>query len=335
MKSPSSSTTAAGRRLTQPVALTGIHPVEDWPWAQERVNFVVVGPRAGSPWKIREPTLRGEGPNHHSSVRFFVEDAKGRRLRVKQYYHDWWMPTVCDISFRAPGRPVVYGDAVAFVGRDYRRHEAACGHTWGTGVEFSLDAGTLKDSEWADLWRSLDALDPSAVPDARRTSFARRNYWNRWGRTVAPWDTSEISSLRWSDPSSEMLEAAAWAVTADAWAPVPGSADSVGTRTGPFGEEVQAVFRRPVDLECSAWLRILRNPPDSWRPLVDASEVNRPSWSKVEIGGHTVERASMEPSVGNWYYAWRDGAKACELHLRARRGLDARAADQAVRGLLG
>jgi hypothetical protein len=319
--------------LSRPAPLDGVHPVTDWPRAQTHVNFVLVGPRAGSAWRITAPTLRGESPRHHSTVRFFLDDPAGRRLRVKQYYHDWWIPTVVDISFRTPGRPVAVGDAVAFVGRDYRRRDASCGHRWGTGVEFCLEAGAMGDGDWAALWSSLDALDPGVLAEARATPFAARSYWNRWGRTEAPWDTTEISSLAWSAPTSEAMERAAWALTPDRWAPVPGTVDSLGFRAGPQGEEVQMVFRRPVDLEASAWLRALRAPPEPWRPLLDASEVNRPRWSRVEIGGVTVERAHMDASVGNWFYAWREGDRAYELHLRARKGLDAVRADAVVAGL--
>jgi hypothetical protein len=321
------------RRLARPVPLNGVHPVPDWPWAQARVNFAVVGPRKGSRWRIRDPTVRGESPTQHSTVRFHLEDDEGRRLRTKQYYNDWWIPTVADISFRGPGRPVAHGESVAFVGRDYRRHDASCGHRLGTATEFSVEAGTMGDADWAALWSELDALDPTVVAEARATSFAKRNYWNRWRRTHAPWDTSEISSLQWSDPTSEAMERAAWALTADRWAPVPGTIDSLGFRTGPQGEEVQMVFRWPMTLDCSAWLRVLRSPPEDWRPLLDASEVNRPRWERVTVAGHAVERASMDPTAGNWFYAWREGALAYEFHLRARKGLGPSQADAAVKGL--
>lgn len=321
------------RRLAQPVPLNGVQTVPDWAWAQARVNFAIVGPRKGSPWRIRDPTVRGESPTQHSTVRFHLEDGRGRRVRVKQYYNDWWIPTIADISFRSPGRPVVFGESVAFLGRDYRRNAASCGHRLGTATEFSLEAGELSDEEWAALWADLDALDPTVVPEARATSFAKRNYWNRWRRTHAPWDTSEISSLQWSDPTSAAMERAAWALTADRWAPVPGTIDSLGFRTGPLGEEVQMVFRWPMTLDCSAWLRALRAPPAPWRPLIDSSEVNRPKWERVQVNGHGVERACMDTAHGNWFYAWREGERAYELHLRARKGLGSTQADAVLKGL--
>jgi len=322
------------RRLAQPIPLNGVQAVTDWVWAQARVNFAIVGPPKDSPWRVRDATVRGESPTNHSSVRFFLEDAKGRRVRVKEYYNDWWIPTVSDISFRGPGRPITYEESAAFVGRDYRRNEASCGHRLGTATEFSLEAGVMGDDDWASLWGSFGALDASVVAEARATSFARRNYWNRWKRTHAPWDTSEISSLQWSDPTSPAMEKAAWALTADRWAPVPGTIDSIGFRTGPLGEEVQMVFRWPMTLDCSAWLRVLRAPPEPWKPLIDASEVNRPAWESTQVAHASVQRASMNPGVGNWYYAWREGPKAYELHLRARKGLGAAQADAALRGLL-
>ncbi len=332
MNDPSSE--ARANRLARPEPLNGIHPVADWSWAQARVNFVIVGPRATSGWKVGESTVRGESPTHHSTVRCFVTDAKGRRLRCKEYYNDWWIPTVADISFRAAGRPIIVGDAVSFVGRDYRRHDAACGHKYGTSVEFSVEAGPMDTRDWIDLWGALEPLDGAALPEARAASFARRNYWNRWRRTHAPWDTSEISSLQWSDPTTEAMERAAWAVRADEWASLPGVVDSLGFRSGPFGDEVQAVFRSPMTLDCSAWLRVLREPAEPWSPLIDASEVNPPHWQDVEVAGVAVRRAAMDPAVGNWYYAWRSDARAYELHLRARHGLGAFQADNTVKGLL-
>lgn len=317
--------------LDRPTPLEGVHDVTDWRWAQDRTNFVVGTPRAGSGWRVLDPTLRGESATHHSTLRFFLVDDGGRRVRAKQSYNDWWIPTVADISFRTRGRPLVVGDSVAFLGRDYRRRDASCGHRFGTSIEFSLEAGGMAEPEWTGLWSALDAAAPEAVAEARASSFARRNYWNRWGRTLAPWDTSEIASLRWSDPTSAAMARAAWALTADRWAPVPGTIDSLGFR----GEdEAQFVFRWPMSLDASAWLRVLRDAPPSWRPLIDASEVNRPAWSRTTIEGRDIEQAAMDPGVGNWYFAWREEGRAYELHLRARPGLDRGRAEGVVRGLL-
>lgn len=332
MKNPSSETQT--NRLASPTPLAGVHPILDWKAAQGKTNFVIIAPKKGGEWRTAMATIRGESPLHHSTVRYVLQDADGRRLRVKQYFHDWWIPTVCDISFRKPGHPLTYGESVAYVGRDYRRNDGSCGHVWGTGVEFSLEGGRLTDEDWYRLWNSLDAIDPEAVKEARATTFAQRNYWNRWKRVDAPWDSTEISSLAWSPPTNESLAQTAWAITADAWAPVPGAIDSLGQRKGPYGQEVQAVFRWPMDLNTSAWLRVLKKPPEPWRPLIDSGEVNRPQWTKMKIAGVDIERAYMDPAVGNWYYAWRRDDRTYELHLRAQKGLDMRKADRVVEGLL-
>lgn len=338
MSNPSSKTVA---RLARPLPHDGPSPVKDWSWAQDRANFVLVGPGKSSGWTIRDATLRGESPQHHSTLRYFLEDGNGARLRVKQYFNDWWIPTVPDISFRKPGRPLVFGDQVAFVGRDYRRNPALCGHRFGTAIEFSVEERGANENAWVEFeagdadhpvwtggfWNDLTPLDPPAAIEARKVTYAARNYWNRWGRTAAPWDSTEICSLRWEEPNTALLHRAAWAVAADSWAAVPGTIDSLGTRTGPFGDEVQGVFRDPMTLNCSAWMRVLRRPPGPWRPLLDASEVNRPSWEKRTLGGRPLERATMDPAVGNWFYAWRQGDRTYEVHLRARAGLTGDRAD--------
>lgn len=320
--------------LAAPVPLEGIHPVTDWSWAQARTNFVVVTPQSAPGWKVVDPTVRGESAAAFSTVRYHLEDGAGRRLRVKQNCNDWWIPTVCDISFRKPGTPLVVGDDVAYRGRDYKRHEGACFHRYGTQVELSLETGVLEPQAWAALIEAFDAVRPEAVARARATPFARRNYWNRWNRTEAPWDTREISSLAWTEPTTAAMERAAWALTADRWASVPGSIDSLGLGTGPDGDEVQLAFRWPMSLNCSAWIRALSSPRRPWRSLIDQSEVNRRAWEEVRMGGQVARRASMDPATGNWYYAWETRAGAYELHLRARPGLDARAADAVVRGLV-
>lgn len=326
----------ASRLLASPEATDGVVHVKDWAWAQARTNFVIVGPKPGSGWLMRGQTLRGESAEHYSTVRAIVANGSGARLRMKQFLNDWWIPTVADISFRGQGTPVAYADAVAFVGRDYKRQAASCGHAWGTNVEFSVEEGDLGEEDWKQLWASLDALVPAALPAARRASFAARNYWNRWGRSNAPWDTTEISSLQWSEPTTQALEAVAWSSTPATWAPLPGAVDSIGIRAHPqWGEEMQAVFRRPMDLEYAAWLRAFRTAPKEWVPLIDESEVNRPRWEEIPAGERTVRRACMDPTVGNWMYAWRDGDRAYELHLRARRGLDGENANAVVRGFLG
>lgn len=320
--------------LSRPVPLEGVHPTGDWAWAQARANFVLVGPRGGSAWKISETTVRGESKNHFSTLRFRAADAAGRRIRVKQNFNDWWIPTVCDISFRKPGQGLVVGDEVAFVGRDYKRHEGCCFHRWGTQVECSVEEGSLSGPDWAAFVASFDALAPEAVGLARAASFASRNYWNRWGRVEAPWDTREISRLRWEPCSTGAFERVAWATSPDQWAAMPGAPDSVGSARLDDGDEVQVVFRSAASLNCTAWLRVQREPRDPWRPLIDQGEVNRPEWSEVSIMGRRVLRASMDPTVGNWYYVWRNGPIACELHLRARPGLDATKADAVVGPLL-
>lgn len=321
--------------LERPLPLEGVHPVKDWPWAQARTAFVLVGPRPDSPWQVTDASLRGESAKAYSTLRYSLSDGAGRRLRVKQYFNDWWIPTIADVSLRSAGRPIVVGESVAFTGRDYRRNAGCCGHRFGTAIECSLETGELADAEWSSLWSGFDAIVPEAPRQLRASSYARRHYWNRWQRTDAPWDTTEISSLTWSDPTTEAMERAAWALTADRWAPVPGTIDSIGFRSGgPHGDEVQMVFRWPLTLDTSAWLRVLRRPTDAWRPLIDASEVNRPRWTPHEVGGVATDSASMDPTCGNWMFAWRAGSAAYELHLRARKGLTAPAADAVVRNLV-
>src|SRR5581483_461980 len=199
----------------------GIVRIEDLPSAQPLCNFVVVGPTSSSEWKVDQATVRGETEHQYSTVRCFLTRGPSR-VRMKQYYNDWWIPTVCDVSFRRPGHPITWAqDQVSTVGRDYRRQDASCGHRWGTAVEFSLEAGPMDDAAWADLWSDLEAADPQVLAVARRSTFAERTYWNRWHRTQAPWDTAEISSLQWIPPTTAAMERAAWALTADRWAPLP------------------------------------------------------------------------------------------------------------------
>lgn len=320
--------------LAAPKPLEGIHPVPDWAWAQDRVNFVIVGPRRGGPWHIEGATVRGESARTFSTVRYHLEDDADRRLRVKQNFNDWWIPTVCDISFRAPGTPLIVGDDVAYLGRDYKRHEGVCAHRYGTQVEFSLEFGPMIPEDWAALVAAMEPFVPAAVAEARASSFAARNYWNRWKRVEAPWDTREVSRLRWEPMSSAAFERIAWASTPDQWASMPGAPDAVGVDRHEEGQEAQVVFRSALSLNCTAWLRVLRAPQEPWKPLIDESEINRPQWEEVAIRSRRLRRACMNRDVGNWYYAWRAGDNAYELHLRARKGLDAVKADAAVAGLL-
>lgn len=298
------------------------------------MNFVIVGPVRDPRWRVVDPTVRGESSTAFSTVRYHLEDAEGRRIRVKQNFNDWWIPTVCDISLRQPGAPLVVGDDVAYLGRDYKRHAGACFHRHGTQVEFSLEQGSMSTEEWAGLVFSFDAFVPRSVGEARASTFARRNYWNRWGRIEAPWDTREISRLRWEDCSSDAFERIAWATAPDRWAQMPGAPDSVGTARYQGLEEAQVVFRNALTLNSSAWLRVLRGAGKAWRSLMDQSEVNRPRWEPCAFGGQTVRRACMNPEVGNWYYAWQAGERSFELHLRARAGFSAIKADAVAAALL-
>ena len=115
--------------------------------AQDWCNFVVLRPEwLPSDCRLSRVTVRAESLERPSSLRMSVE-GRGRSLRLKQFYMDWWIPTSSDTNLTAPGRAFVAAGIVGYLGRNYKGQDAACIHRYGASLELSVTEGRFPDAE--------------------------------------------------------------------------------------------------------------------------------------------------------------------------------------------
>lgn len=278
------------------------------------------------------PTLRGESQQHYASLRFIASSGR-TRIRLKQSFNDWWVPVANDLNLRRIEAHVWVGDEAAFLGRDYHGKPGACAQILGTTVEAYAISGTPLHAEWARLYGALEPAVAAAVAEARRTTYAERNYWRRWNRDTGPWNSHEFTRIAWMRPDPDTIAQVAWASTPDQWAPMPGAPDSVATRAEKGAREIQVLFRQPMTLNYTSWLRVVE-PPETEGPVAPR-DARYPGLSRrIEIKGRNISYASLRDDAGPWFFAWGEEDRQCELHLRARKGLEESRALDALRAVL-
>lgn len=294
--------------------------MDDWAQAQDHANFVLLRPSPASSWKTEEATLRGESADHYASLRLVVSSG-GLKVRLKQTLNDWWVPVANDLNLRRIEAHAWVGDEAAFLGRDYHGKPGACAQILGTTVEAYASSGAPSPQEWSHLYGGLEPAVAAAVSEARRTSFAERNYWRRWNRNTGPWDSHEFTRPAWMRPDPDTIDQVAWASTPDRWAPMPGAPDSVASLVGPKGREMQVLFRRPMTLNYTSWLRVTE-PRESQGPVAPRDPRYPKLSFRTDAKGRPVSYAPLRDGVGPWFFAWQEEGRSIELHVRARKGLD-------------
>lgn len=286
-----------------------------------------------SGWTVEEPTLRGESARHYASLRLLATKDDWT-IRLKQSFNDWWVPVANDVNLRRVEDHVVLGEEIVDVGKDYHGRPGACAQILGTTAEAYVVRGVDGPPPWADVYGALEAAVPSAASEARRTSFAERSYWMRWARDTGPWDSHEFTRPRWMRPDPDTIAQVAWASTPDRWAPMPGAPDSVATLQTRRLREMQVLFRQPMTLNYTSWLRITE-PQDAEGPVGRRDPRYPQKWDETDVRGRRVQSAAMRPAVGMWFFAWSEGDRSLELQIRAGRGWDRARAVKALEAVLG
>ena len=177
-------------------------PVETTPAdAQAATNFVVFGPSwLPDDCSVRTVTLRPERPpgrpagvdademgqtpwsdGNPCSLRTVVA-GDGRRLRCKQFLYDWAPPaaSVAPLWGTSDPTPVDCGDAVGWLGTDYKDNRGACVQRERTQVELSVVDGAFDDDELASVLDGLTPAAPAAAREVRGVPFHRLSYWTRY-----------------------------------------------------------------------------------------------------------------------------------------------------------
>jgi hypothetical protein len=291
--------------------------------AQDWCNFAVVAPR----WlpegcRVESVTVRAETLERPSSLRTIVAGG-GRSLRLKQFHLDWWVPTSSDANLTAPGRVFQAAGIVGYRGRDYRGHEAACVHRYGSLLELAVLEGHFREEDLQAFLENLQLEVPEAVAEIAALPFAQVSYYSRKGPSPGPWNYDLLSGCRWSaarhlwksqfEPRHTYFPR---------WLPPSFAFDSVGTRHEPASHhwEYQLLFRSCENLTDNIWLRAVGE--ETQKVLWIAPGLDRRmgiQLQPVALQNRTVRVGSVSEPYGERVAQWVENGVALELHARASR----------------
>ena len=289
--------------------------------AQNWCNFAVLRPRwLPEDCRVSTVTVRAENPRHSSSLRISVE-GRGRSLRLKQFYLDWWIPTSSDTNLTAPGRVFVAAGIVGYRGRDYKGREAACIHRFGSLLEVSVLAGPFSDEELSGFFENLEPAVPEAVEQLARLPFARISYYARKGPGLGPWNYDLLSGCRWStDRAVLRKEFAPSQIYYPLRLPARFDFDSVGTRHEPASRhsEYQLLFRDCENLTDNIWLRAVGEQTEKILWISPGLDRRMGIQLKpVRLANRAVRLGSSSEPYGERVAQWTESGVALEVHARA------------------
>ncbi|QPV61529.1 hypothetical protein I7X12_12210 [Halosimplex litoreum] len=334
--------------------------------AQAGANFVVFEPGwLPDDCEMSETTIRPEQPpgrpegldaadigqtphseGNPSAVRTVVA-GEGRELRIKQFCYDWAPPaaSVAPLWGTEDPTPVDAGDAVGFLGTDYKDNRGACVQRRRTQVEVSVLAGAFDDDELAGL---LDGLEPAVDSDSggrgatpiRQIPFHRLSYWARyrcaavgvphglWAHGIArPYDESvPCSPVALRDAEPRLL-----VPSGDG----PGAAYALDSAvTFPEHDAVEAVYRHEGNESDHLWITAAA-PESDLGPEVPPEPADQPAETRetVDLRGERVHYAALTEAAGAWEAVWTEGGVTYAVVAGASRYLDGAAFRRLVDGL--
>lgn len=306
--------------------------------AQSSVNFVVFEPDwlpedcttstvtlrpELPPGRPEDVTADAVGQNDHTegnrcSLRTVV-DGDDRRIRIKQFCYDWAPPSggIAGLWHTSDPVPFECGDAVGWLGTDYKGNRGAVVQRRRTQVECSVVEGSFSDDELRRVLDGLTPADPESAAVVRGVPFHRLNYWVRYryrppGVSHGLWDHGperrydecrRVSRAALSDPTE----------TLPVQPLVPG--DDVYTFDSavafPDASAVESVFRHRSNGSDHLWLTAAAEdspmasamPPD---PADQAAETR----TVRDRRGTDVHYAALTEEFGGWEAFWaEDGVR--------------------------
>lgn len=333
-------------RLTDPDDLTPPHDTT-FAEAQEAVNIVVFEPTwlpddcrvtentlrpeqpPGRPGKVTAETL-GQTPwseGNPCSVRTIVT-GEDRRLRLKQFLYDWAPPAASIAPLWGTPEPTPFdcGDAVGWLGTDYKGHRGACVQRDRTQIELSVLKGEFDDAELKTL---LDKLSPVVVDrthSVRGVPFHRLNYWVRhqyrgpsvphglWAYApVRPYDTCQpLSSIALCDtPPVPPL------------APPEDSFVLDSAVAFPDDDAIECVFRHRKNASDHLWLTAV-DEESRLAPSMPPEPADQPAETRraITLRGTTVHYAALTEKKGAWEVMWAENGVRYVVWAGASRFLD-------------
>lgn len=254
-----------------------------------------------------------------------VVDGDDRRLRVKQFAYDWAPPAagVAPLWRTDTPEPFHCGDAVGFLGTDYKGNRGAVTNRVRTQLEISVVDGSFADAE---LERLLSAATPVAHPVAdrvRRVPFHRLSYWHRYGcRPPAvphglwdhapsrPYDASQRVSrvgLGTLGDGSGWTDAAATESIPRPLVPTTELYRFDSAVAFPAHDAVECVYRHRANGSDPLWL-ITAAPSSPLAPPTDPVPADQAAETRetLALDGRTVHYAALSEQFGGWEAVWRE-----------------------------
>ncbi len=261
-------------------------------------------------------TVRPESEQSWSSARLVLAGG-GRRLRLKQYFYDWWRPTELTVGLRRALGFYRAGEHVVAWGRDRRGRAAAC-MGWGRStVELRIEQGTFVELELRHLLAHLRPALPDALPMLAAPAFHEISYHARRGH--GPRQLDELAAADWT----ERLDFVAKQQTGHSPVLLP--------KPMPAGWRLDAaaLWPAPPPHETQWLLRDAQGQSVLYaraRPTADAQPLKLPATYRPEEGWRTRQTllrrrratlASQHPDLGGWSAAWAESGHRYQLFVRA------------------
>lgn len=313
--------------------------------AQTSVNFVVFEPGwLPADCRLADVTLRPEQPpgrpdgvaagdlgqtprneGNPCALRA-VATGDGRRLRVKQFLYDWAPPAASVAPlWRTPAPdPFECGDAVGWLGVDYKGNRGACLQRARTQIEVSVLEGEFGDDELVELLRGLDVAAPEDARPVRMTPFHALSYWMRY-----QCEPERVPHGLWDHrparPYGRSFTAAPFALADLGVEPlVPADRyvlDSAAVFPG--ADAIECVFRDVRNGSDHLWLTAARADAPL-APSVPPEPSDQPAETRdaVPLRDGTVHYAALTEEHGAWEAMWSENGVRYAVWAGASRHLD-------------
>nr|PZN45844.1 MAG: hypothetical protein DIU70_00275 [Bacillota bacterium] len=294
--------------------------------AQPYCNFVVLVPRqlpAGC--RLGPFSVRTEG-ERWSTVHFRI-CGENRRLRVKEFFYDWWTLTETDTNLMESDRPFQVGGGVGWHGTDYKGFQAAAYHRYRTQVELCVEEGRFDPEEIEALCGSLEPVSPGAAEVLLRVPFARLSYSVRRGR--GPWGMDRIAGCAWVPDLWQAAAMAAMPVLVPARIPPGLVVDSAGYRRSRRGAggEFQLLLRSEGGAADTIHLRGTQPGAPGGVAVPPSRDLRRRYlWTSLDLRGEAFYFGTLVgrspagfipfPGVG-WAAVWSEVGVNWECHARS------------------
>jgi hypothetical protein len=325
--------------------------------AQSHVNFVVFEPEwLPEDCYVTDVTRRPEQPpgrpnidaadigqtphseGNPSSVRVVVS-GEDRQLRLKQFLYDW-APCSASVAplWRTPDpEPFDCGDAVGWLGTDYKDNRGACVQRDRTQIEASVREGEFGDDELTSLFRGLTVASPEEARVVRDVPFHQLNYWVRyqvrppgvphglWDYGVArPYDDSRPLSpvALCNDPPVAPLIPQSDQFVLDSALAFPGA------------DAIECVFRNRANASDHLWLTAAEE-GSSLAPELppEPSDQSAAVRESIDCRDTTVHHAALTEDRGAWEAFWAEDGTRYALWASSSQHLDGGTFQSLVDGL--